>query len=225
MLSFLRSSSTSQIQLARVDALGFLEATRGDRRRADAQAGGHERRSRIVRHRVLVDRDVRAPERGFRVLAGDVLADQVDEEQVVLGAAGDDLVAALDASPSPSPARSSRPAADSPELRLHRFLEGAPPWRRSRASAGRPGCRGTRSSAVSFRSSCVRARDDHAAARSAQGLVRGRWSRRPRCGTGFGYTPGGDEARRHAPCRREIARRPCRRSRGCAPSRAPASTR
>ena len=34
-------------------------------------------------------------ERGIGILAGDVLVDQVEQEHVVLGAAGDDLVAAL----------------------------------------------------------------------------------------------------------------------------------
>jgi uncharacterized UPF0146 family protein len=55
---------------------------------------GHEGRARIVRHGVLVDGDVGGAKRGFRVLAGDIAADQVDQEQVVLRAARDDLVAA-----------------------------------------------------------------------------------------------------------------------------------
>jgi hypothetical protein len=37
-----------------------------------------------------------ATQRGVGRLAGDTLGDQVDQHQVVVGAAGDDLVAALD---------------------------------------------------------------------------------------------------------------------------------
>ena len=71
--------------------LRFLEATRRDRGRADADAAGDHRRARIVRHRVLVDRDVSTAERGVRFLARHVLVGQVDQEQMVVGAAGDDL--------------------------------------------------------------------------------------------------------------------------------------
>src|SRR3546814_6897334 len=74
----------------------LLVAARGDRGRADAQAGGDEGLLRVVGHRVLVDGDVGLAQRGLRVLAGDALADHVDQHQVVLGAAGNDAVAAVD---------------------------------------------------------------------------------------------------------------------------------
>ena len=81
--------------VADLPRLRFPEAAGRDRRRADAQAARHERRPRVVRHGVLVDRDVRAPERRVGILARVVLADQVEQEQVVVGAAGDDAVAAV----------------------------------------------------------------------------------------------------------------------------------
>src|SRR5690606_4858489 len=77
-------------------ALGFLEAAGGDGRGADAQAGGDERGTRVVRHAVLVHGDEGAPQGGVRVLAGDVLLDQREQEQVVLGATGDHVETALD---------------------------------------------------------------------------------------------------------------------------------
>ena len=96
MSSLLESSSTSHIQCVKLAALGLAEAAGGDRRRADAQAAGDKRRARIVRHRVLVDGDVGAAQRRIGRLAGDALLDQVDQEQVIVGAAGDDVVAARD---------------------------------------------------------------------------------------------------------------------------------
>ena len=61
------SSSTSAIRWASCLRLELAEAARGDRRAADADAGGDERLLRIVRDRVLVDRDVRlAPARPRR---------------------------------------------------------------------------------------------------------------------------------------------------------------
>ena len=76
--------------------LGNAEAARGDRRRADAQAAGHRRRTRVVRHGVLVHRDVGLAQRRVGIGAGVGLADQVDQHQVVVGAARDDVDAALD---------------------------------------------------------------------------------------------------------------------------------
>ena len=54
------------------DALRHLETTGGHRRGADAQARGHERRLRVIRHRVLVDGDVGATQGGplMHVIAG-----------------------------------------------------------------------------------------------------------------------------------------------------------
>src|SRR5471030_1840225 len=77
------------------DALGFLETTAGDRRCADAQARGHERRLWIVGHGVFVHGDPGAAEGGVGVFAGQALADQADQEQVVIGATGHHVVATV----------------------------------------------------------------------------------------------------------------------------------
>ncbi len=65
-------------------------------RGADADAGGDERALRIVRHGVLVHRDVRRSERRVGGLAGQPLLHQADQHQVVVGAAGYHVVAAPD---------------------------------------------------------------------------------------------------------------------------------
>src|SRR3546814_9151053 len=57
----------------------FLVAASRHGRRADAQAGGDEGLLRVVGDGVLVDGDVGLAERGFGVLAGDVLADRSEE--------------------------------------------------------------------------------------------------------------------------------------------------
>ena len=59
-------SSTSAMRCASFSASRLAEAARGHRRRADADAAGDRRLLRIVRDRVLVDRDVRAAERRLR---------------------------------------------------------------------------------------------------------------------------------------------------------------
>src|SRR5690606_13998829 len=74
-------------------------AAGSDRRRADAKARGDEGLLRIVGHGILVDRDMGLAQRFLGRLAGDRLADHVDQHQVVFGAAGDDAVAALDDHP------------------------------------------------------------------------------------------------------------------------------
>ena len=58
----------------------FLETARGHRRAADAYARCDERFLRIVRDCVLVHRDVRATQRCFGILAGDVFGLQIDQE-------------------------------------------------------------------------------------------------------------------------------------------------
>ena len=76
-----------------LSSLGFLEAARGNRRSADTQSARDSRRPRIIRHRVLVDRDIGAAQSILRCLSCNVLFDQVNEHQVVIGTSGDDLVA------------------------------------------------------------------------------------------------------------------------------------
>ena len=76
--------------------LGFLQATGGHGRRAEANAGGLEGRAGLERNRVLVAGDVGLIERLLGDLAGELreLGAKVDEHEVVVGAAGVDLVAA-----------------------------------------------------------------------------------------------------------------------------------
>ena len=57
--------------------------------RADADAARDHRRILVEGDRVLVDRDAGLAERGFGGLAGDALREDVDEHQVVVGAAAD----------------------------------------------------------------------------------------------------------------------------------------
>ncbi len=70
------------------------EAAGGERRRADADARGHHRRPLVEGHRVLVDRDAGLVQAVLGVLAGERGGRQVDEHQVVVGAAGDQVDAA-----------------------------------------------------------------------------------------------------------------------------------
>ena len=71
------------------------EAAGGDGRGADAQAAGLERAAAVERDHVLVHGDVGLDELVLGETAGQVreLGAEVDEHQVVVGAAGDDLVA------------------------------------------------------------------------------------------------------------------------------------
>ena len=59
------------------------------------RAAGHERRLRVVRHRILVDRDVGATQSGISILARDALLDQAHQHQVIVGAAGNDRVTTI----------------------------------------------------------------------------------------------------------------------------------
>ena len=69
--------------------LGFAHPARRDGRRADADAAGDHRRILVERNRVLVDRDAGLAERGLGDLAGDALGEDVDQHQVIVGAAAD----------------------------------------------------------------------------------------------------------------------------------------
>ncbi len=77
--------------------LGFAHAASGEGRRADADSRGLERRVDVVGDAVLVDGDARFAEGelGFRAEhAGGVAgAEDVDEHDMVVGAAGDDAPA------------------------------------------------------------------------------------------------------------------------------------
>ena len=62
-------------------------------RRAKPHARGDHRLFRIERDAVLVAGDVGAAERDFGHLAGDALLAQIDQHQVGVGAAGNDVEA------------------------------------------------------------------------------------------------------------------------------------
>src|SRR5690554_3801633 len=81
---------------SQITTLPFLEATGGDCGGTNAQARSHKRRARVIRDSVLVHGDVRFAKRGIGVFTGDVLLDQADQEQVVLGATGNHVKATLD---------------------------------------------------------------------------------------------------------------------------------
>src|SRR4051812_8260935 len=70
------------------EKLGFelLHAASRHRGRTDADAARDERLLRVVRHRVLVDGDVRFAKRAFGLAPRQVLAAQVDEEEMAVGA-------------------------------------------------------------------------------------------------------------------------------------------
>jgi hypothetical protein len=81
------ASRMSAIQSATCTTFGLFEAARGGRRRTDADAARDHRRSRIVRDGIFVDRQMRSAECRIGVFAGDVLVGEIDQEQVVVGAA------------------------------------------------------------------------------------------------------------------------------------------
>ena len=58
---------------------------------------------RIERHAVLVGGDVGAPQRLLGDVAGQLLGPQVDQQQVRVGAAGDEIVAGARSAPRPAP--------------------------------------------------------------------------------------------------------------------------
>src|SRR3546814_8927987 len=71
--------------------LAAAEAARGRRRRAEADAGSDRRLFRIEGNAVLVAGDARAVEALLGDVAGQPLRPQVDQHEVVVGAAGDDV--------------------------------------------------------------------------------------------------------------------------------------
>src|SRR5690606_1653298 len=80
---------------SQLGGFGFFEATAGDGRGTDTHTRGDERRTRVVRNGGFVDGDVGAAQSGGSVFTGVLLADQVDQEQVVVSTAGYRVDAAL----------------------------------------------------------------------------------------------------------------------------------
>ena len=78
-----------------VAELGDAEAAGGAGRRADADAAGLDRGQGIERDAVLVAGDRRALERLVGVFAGDAQRPEVDQCEMGVGAAGDEIGAAL----------------------------------------------------------------------------------------------------------------------------------
>src|SRR5690606_35096429 len=72
---------------SQLGGFGFFEATAGDGRGTDTHTRGDERRTRVVRNGVFVHGDVGAAQGSVSVFTGVFLADQVDQEQVVVGTA------------------------------------------------------------------------------------------------------------------------------------------
>ena len=75
--------------------LGCTHAAGGDSRGAQTHAGGHKGAAGLAGDGVLVGGNVHAVQALLQVLAGALLVPQVDEHQVVVGAAGDKLDPAL----------------------------------------------------------------------------------------------------------------------------------
>ena len=85
--------STSAIMHADLLEFGDAEAAGGRRRRAETKARGDERLFRIEGNAVLVAGDGGADQRLFRDVALEALRPEVDQHQMVVGAAGDDVEA------------------------------------------------------------------------------------------------------------------------------------
>ena len=78
-------------KLGNAEHLRRTEAAGGDSGRADAHARGDERTFRVVRDGILVGSDVHLVQTALQLLAGHAGLSQVDEHQVVVRAAADQL--------------------------------------------------------------------------------------------------------------------------------------
>ena len=123
--------------------LGLAHAGGGDRRGPETQPARDERLLRVVGDRVLVAGDPGAVERLLGDLAGHAEGPEVDEHQVVVGAARDDAEALGGERRRPARRRCARSAPRSRGTRARSASGTPPPWPRSRASAARPAARGT----------------------------------------------------------------------------------
>src|SRR5947209_4523097 len=69
--------------------LFFFHPTASDRRSAETNAAGNERRTRIERNRVLIDRDAGAIKSFLRYFPGQFSFTQVQQHQMIVGTARD----------------------------------------------------------------------------------------------------------------------------------------
>ena len=94
--SLVRVGERAVDQLGHPHHFGRAHAARRERRCAEPDAAGDERRLRIVGNGVLVHRDAGLVEHLLGDLPGEVLGPEIDQHQVGVGAAGHDGEAALD---------------------------------------------------------------------------------------------------------------------------------
>ena len=90
-----------EIRGCQPDAAGDLihvalhQASGGDGRGADSDAGGNERTSGIVGDRVLIEGDINLVAAVLKLLTGNIHAAQIHQHQMVVCTAGQDLKALL----------------------------------------------------------------------------------------------------------------------------------
>src|SRR5579885_1723882 len=82
-------------QIADLPEFGDAEAARRARRRAKADTRRYGRLLRIIGNAVFVAGDMGAAERELRHLPGQIFAPQIDQHQMRVGAAGDDIQPAV----------------------------------------------------------------------------------------------------------------------------------
>ena len=100
------------------------QSARGQRGRADPHPGRVEGLARVVGHRVVVDDDPGPVEGLRRRLARHVLGGEVDEDQVVVGAAGDQVEAARQQPVGERPGVGDDRVGVVAERRLRRLVQG-----------------------------------------------------------------------------------------------------
>ncbi len=161
--------------------LGVAEAAGGQRRRADAQAGGDHRRARVERDGVAVDGDADLVQPVLGLLAVQLGVAQVDQHQVDVGAAG-----AAPTMPGVLHVRLRQPLGEDLRAAQRRAAGGR---LNSSASPAILNADGLGGDDVLERAALLTGEDggvdllgelrvvgqDEAPARAAEGLVRGRW--------------------------------------------------
>ena len=70
----------------------FLHAACGQRRGSQPDSGSHKGRTGFKRHRILINRDSGYVKRMFSIFAGNILAGQIHQHQMIVSAAGHQLI-------------------------------------------------------------------------------------------------------------------------------------